>query len=50
MLVSKDQLDKVLIQINEIFERHERQIRELREKIDQLDDRPKVGRPKKEAA
>lgn len=52
MLVTKDQLDRVINEVNTSYARHERMIDELRKRIEELEsqERKKPGRPPKEAA
>lgn len=47
MLITQDQLDKILIELNESYARHERMIDELSKKVEALE-KKKPGRPPKD--
>lgn len=46
MLVTRDQIDRLVVEINEGFARQQRMITELGEKVAALEEKPKRGRPK----
>ena len=57
MLVTRDQLDKILKQVNDAFARSDRMaeearqlIYELEERVTKLEERKKPGRPPKDGA
>lgn len=50
MLVTKDQMDKLVKQINDGFARQERKLDELDSRLTKLEEKKKPGRPPKDGA
>lgn len=48
MLVTRDQMDKLVIQINDSYARQERRIDELLKRVEELESKKKPGRPPKD--